>query len=169
MTIKYFTHCKTLDQLRQEYKRLAKIHHPDCGGDDATMAAINAEYDELARKLPNETKDGKTYQPSEEEIEAPEKFREAVAATLNMDGVTVELCGRWLWVTGNTFPNRDRLKAAGYRFSHSKTAWYWHGAEDRAHSKKPCTMDRIRELHGSEIIKNQGGKLSGAQVGITLS
>jgi curved DNA-binding protein CbpA len=82
MTIKYFNHCKTLDQLKQEYKRLAKIHHPDCGGDDATMAAINAEYDELARKLPKETATGETYQPRDEEREAPEKFREAVAATL---------------------------------------------------------------------------------------
>ena len=169
MTIKYFTNCKTLDQLKQEYKRLAKIHHPDCGGDDATMAAINAEFDELSKKLPKETATGETYQPKDEEREAPEKFREAVAATLNMDGVTVELCGSWLWVTGNIYPNRARLKAAGYTFSKPKVAWYWHDENSISHSRKRYSLDEIRALHGSETIKNQGGKLGAAQVGITLA
>jgi len=169
MTIKYFTNCKTLDQLKREYKRLAKIHHPDCGGDDATMAAINAEFDLLSKKLPKETATGETYQPRDEEREAPEKFREAVAATLNMDGVNVELCGAWLWVTGNTYPNRERLKAAGYRFSKNKVAWYWHDENSIAHSKKRYSLDEIRLMHGSETIKNQGGKLGAAQVGITLA
>lgn len=157
MTIKYFAHCKTLDQLKQEYKRLAKIHHPDCGGDDATMAAINAEFDELSKKLPKETATGETYQPKDEEREAPEKFREAVAAILNMDGVTVELCGSWLWVTGNTYPNRFKLAAAGYQFSKSKCAWYFKGSI--SHSKKRYSLDEIRALHGSEEIKSQSAKL----------
>lgn len=169
MTIKYFAHCKTLDQLKQEYKRLAKIHHPDCGGDDATMAAINAEFDRLCKILPKETANGETYQPKDEEREAPEKFREAVAATLNMDGVNVELCGSWLWVTGNTYPNRDRLKEAGYRFSKNKVAWYWHDENSVSHSKKRYSLDEIRLMHGSETIKNQGGKLGSAQMGITLA
>lgn len=43
--MKYFTICKTLDELKKEYRRLAMIHHPDVGGDTATMQAINAEYD----------------------------------------------------------------------------------------------------------------------------
>lgn len=169
MSSKYFAHCKTLDQLKQEYKRLAKIHHPDCGGDDATMAAINAEFDRLCKILPKETADGKTYQPKDEEREAPEKFREAVNATLNMDGVQVELCGAWLWVTGNTYPNRERLKAAGYRFSKNKVAWYWHDENSISHSKKRYSLDEIRLMHGSETIKNQGGKLGSAQMGITLA
>lgn len=166
---KYFVNCKTLNQLKQEYKRLAKIHHPDCGGSDAIMAEINAEYDRLAKILPKETATGETYQPSEDEREAPEEFRSAVAAILNMDGVTVELCGAWLWVTGNTYAHRDRLKAAGYRFSKNKTAWYWHPADSISHSKKRYSLDEIRLMHGSEMIRNQGGKLGGAQVGITVA
>ncbi len=43
--MKYFTICKTLDELKKEYRRLAMLHHPDVGGDTATMQAINAEYD----------------------------------------------------------------------------------------------------------------------------
>ena len=43
--MKYFTSCTTLDELKKEYRRLAMIHHPDVGGDTATMQAINAEFE----------------------------------------------------------------------------------------------------------------------------
>lgn len=41
----YFENVTTLDELKREYKRLAKLHHPDVGGDTATMQQINAEHD----------------------------------------------------------------------------------------------------------------------------
>ena len=44
---KYFVSCKTLDELKKEFRRLAMKHHPDVGGDTATMQAINAEFDRL--------------------------------------------------------------------------------------------------------------------------
>lgn len=43
--MKYFTNCRTLDELKKEYRRLAMLNHPDHGGDTATMQAINSEYD----------------------------------------------------------------------------------------------------------------------------
>lgn len=45
--MKYFTNCKTLNELKAEYRRLVMIHHPDRGGDEEAMKAINNEYDEL--------------------------------------------------------------------------------------------------------------------------
>ena len=30
--MKYFTNCKTLDELKAEYRRLAMANHPDRGG-----------------------------------------------------------------------------------------------------------------------------------------
>lgn len=43
--MRYFTNCTTLEALKKEYRRLCMLHHPDRGGDTATMAAINDEYD----------------------------------------------------------------------------------------------------------------------------
>lgn len=43
--MKYFTNCKNLEELKKEFRRLAMIHHPDRGGDQETMKAINNEYD----------------------------------------------------------------------------------------------------------------------------
>lgn len=33
----YFADCKTLDELRIAYRKLAAIHHPDVGGNVVTI------------------------------------------------------------------------------------------------------------------------------------
>lgn len=47
MSKKFFASVRTLDELKKEYRRLAMIHHPDCGGDENTMKAINNEFDAM--------------------------------------------------------------------------------------------------------------------------
>ena len=49
--MKYFSNVKTLDELKRAYRLLCMKHHPDVGGDTATMQAINAEHDELFEQL----------------------------------------------------------------------------------------------------------------------
>lgn len=43
----YFKNVKSFEDLKEQFKTLARKNHPDCGGDAETMKAINAEYDEL--------------------------------------------------------------------------------------------------------------------------
>lgn len=43
--------------------------------------------------------------------------------------VTQKRAGCCIWVSGNTKPHRDILKALGFRWAPKKCAWYW----------KPCT------------------------------
>ena len=150
--MKFYTNCHTLEELKAEYKRLAKMYHPDCGGSDEMMAQVNAQYDELAKRLPKTRADGTTYQPKEEEREAPEQFRAAVAAIIGLKGLQIELCGAWLWVTGETYQHRDALKAAGYRWSKNKNAWYWHEEGYQSKSRKRYSMEEIRDMQGSERI-----------------
>ena len=45
--MKYFVNCKSLDELKKEFRRLAMENHPDRGGDAEVMALINAEYEKL--------------------------------------------------------------------------------------------------------------------------
>ena len=37
----YFNNCKNREDLKNEYKLLAKRHHPDLGGDVETMKLVN--------------------------------------------------------------------------------------------------------------------------------
>ena len=149
--LRYLNHCKNLQQLKAEYKRLAKLHHSDLeGGDVAVMAAINNEYDILSQRLPAVSAEGKEYNPATRE--APEEFRAAVMAEMYLTGVELELCGAWLWATGDTRPHKDALKAAGYKWSSNKAAWYWHEPGYRKLGKRRFELDEIRYMFGSEKI-----------------
>ena len=152
----FYQNCRTMEELKAEYKRLAKMYHPDLAENEADaqqrekiMAQVNAQYDERAKILPNTNAAGETYQPRDRE--APEAFRAAVLAAMKMQGVTVELCGLWLWVTGDTFSNRDALKAAGYRFSSNKRAWYWHQGSYKKRGSD-FSLDDIRYKFGSVTV-----------------
>lgn len=48
----YFDKAETLGELKQEFRRLAHIHHPDHGGDGQIMREIICEYQRLVRALP---------------------------------------------------------------------------------------------------------------------
>ena len=72
---------------------------------------------------------------------------------IRMEGIQVELCGSWLWITGNTYLHRDNLKACGCRWSSSKKQWYWRANRDGYQGKhKAKTMEQIREKYGSELF-----------------
>lgn len=154
--MKYFTTCATLEALKKEYRRLCMIHHPDRGGDAATMAAINNEYDEAFHRLQHQhrTTEASSSTESEDE-EVPEEFRAVISRLVVLAGIDVEICGSWIWVTGATYPNRDALKAAGCRYSKSKVAWYWHDSTYIRRARRGYSMEEIRDLHGSEKIKTR--------------
>lgn len=152
--MKYFTDCKTLDELKKAYRRLAMIHHPDVGGDTAVMQAINAEYDamhETLKKAHNQTAD-----EFHQTTETPEEFREIIEKLIVLSGLDIELCGSWLWIGGNTKEHKEELKAAGCRWSNNKKLWYWHHAEEgRRWHKGSKTMNQIRNKYGSETIRSR--------------
>ncbi len=49
--MKYFQNCRTIEELKKEYRRLAQINHPDNGGNPEKMKAINAEYEKAFNRL----------------------------------------------------------------------------------------------------------------------
>ena len=155
--MKWFNNPQTIEDLKVQYKKLAMKNHPDRGGDVEVMKEINREYDELFARLKNihQTADGKTYTTQEETHETPNEFREIVERLISLDGITIELCGSWLWITGNTLPHKETLKRLQFRWSKSKCAWYYHSDDYRKHHNKSFTLDEIRDLHGSETIKSE--------------
>lgn len=158
----YFDGVSTFEELRKCYKKLAFEHHPDVGGDTATMQKINSQYDILFEKLKNvhnqESKNDSTG-IKRSMNETPEKFREAIMKIINLDDITIELCGAWLWVSGKTYRHKEEIKKAGYNWSKNKEMWYWHPDEERTSFYRGKTsMADIRSTYGSEVIRNESKK-----------
>lgn len=150
--MKWFNNPSTLEELKQQYKKLALKHHPDLGGNTADMQGII-----LFAKLKNThaTAEGKTYTASKETTETPDEFKNIINALINLEGINIELCGSWLWITGNTKEHKEVLKGLHFRWSKSKCAWYYHTADYKKSSKKTYSLDEIRDLYGSETIKSE--------------
>ena len=147
----YFADCKTLDELRIAYRKLAAIHHPDVGGDVSTMQAINAEHDRVfeALKAAHNASADEYHQTTE----TPEEFRRVVVELLKLSGLNIEICGSWLWIGGNTKENKEALKALGCRWASKKKLWYWHcESETRRHYKKSIPIEEIEAKYGKQTI-----------------
>ena len=149
--MKYFDNCHTMDELKKEYRRLAALNHPDHGGDNETMAAINNEYSQRFEVLKHQH--NASADEAHQTTEAPEEFINIINALVKIPGLIVELCGCWLWISGDTRPHKEELKAAGCRWSSSKKMWYWRHQEDGAHwSRGKKSMSQIRMKYGSQTF-----------------
>lgn len=149
---RFFSNVKTLDELKKLYRELAQKLHPDKGGSTEDMKALNAEYDEVFKRVKNfrTAASGEVYES--ENAEAPEDFREVIEKIIMLN-IKIEICGSWIWVTGNTYPVRGQLKEAGFYWSKNKSAWYWHSPENASRSRKRMSLDEIRAFHGSQVVK----------------
>lgn len=139
----FFASCTTTEEAKKLYYRLAQQHHPDHGGDPEIMKAINAEFECFC-------KDGPTGGADRDDL--PEEFMRVIVRIITLPGLTAEIIGKWVWVTGNTYAHRDALKAAGFRWASKKKAWYWHRPEDAVKGSHKTTLEGIRRKYGSATI-----------------
>lgn len=96
----YFSDCITVDAVKKHYRQLAFIHHPDRGGDHATMQRINAEYHEALKRCHLQssfTEEGKEYTYRYDQS-VEESVIQAISAllALNMQDVKIALIGTWV-------------------------------------------------------------------------
>ena len=152
MKYQFFKDVKTVEELKAQYKKLAFEHHPDRGGKVEDMQRINAEYDGLLKTVGNvhQTKDGKTY-TKERRADIPDRFKEIINAIINFN-CRIEICGSWIWVF-NAYAYREQLKALGFFWANSKKAWAW--TEEPTESRFHYSLDQIRRMHGSEVIREE--------------
>ena len=153
----YIKDVKTLEELKKSYKKLALKLHPDCGGNNEEMAQLNNEYDELFSKLKNTHKNKNVETYTKETDETPEQFKDILNRlfVLKMDGVEIEIVGTFIWLTGNTKPYKDDVKALVFRYSPKKYAWYKAPKDYKKRSHKNYDMDTIRGMYGSQKIKEE--------------
>ena len=153
--MKYFANCSTLDELKKAYRRLAMENHPDRGGSLDAMKEINAEYEARFNALKAQQNAAASAENSgvkwTDEVAAD--FVAIIDQLIHLDGLTIELCGSWLWISGETYRHREALKAAGCRWSRSKSSWYWRPAGESSYRYRgKATLEDIRQKYGSARI-----------------
>lgn len=163
MKLIYFTgNFENLTEVRQFYYKLALIHHPDRGGETATMQVINNEYEYLTALVLQ----GAYYSKySAEGKQREQNFSDELQAKINeilkltLTGCKIEVIGSWIWITGETKPVKDQLKELDFQWNFKKYSWYWHAPGYRKLSKKTFCLDDIRAMFGSQEVERNENKV----------
>ena len=158
----YFKDCHSIEQIKKRYRELAQKFHPDHNKEIDTnkiMAEINLQYEQFKNQKFTSTnhETGKTY---EQTFDPFDGYRELIDALLKIPGITIELCGTWLWITGVKKEDKEKqaiLKELGFTFAFKKSAWYWKPGDKkyRKKSKKELNLDEIRNLYGSNRVNRE--------------
>lgn len=159
----YFKNVNTLEELRKQYKELLKRYHPDNpnGSTEATQQ-INQEYEKLFkllkdkhdnRQTSNTEKKTSFYNNMKYDFSEDIKLREVLNKVINFTDVTIELCGSWIWISGNTYQYKKELKEIGFKWASNKKAWYWHSEAFRKRSNKKLSMNDIRKYYGTTEVQ----------------
>lgn len=149
-TTDYFAECTSLDEARKTYYRLAMKLHPDRGGDEEQFKELANQFHSFR---PRETK-----YASEINDWSSEAYSDIIAALMEIPGIIIEICGSWIWISGDTLANKDRIKSVPtndhYKrgFSANKKAWYFSPTSYSKRSGEEFDMESIRNIYGSEAI-----------------
>jgi len=158
--MKWFSKCRTGEEVRKMYKELCKKYHPDCaGGSTEIMQEINAEFRIVFERLKNvkfSQDTGSYYEETDAKKMAkdtPDMFIEIVNKLFSISAdIVIEICGTWLWLTGDTYSVRDQLKAIGCRWSRSHRKWYF-TYDPYVHTRFTLSERERRSRYGSEFME----------------
>lgn len=162
--MKYFKEVNTLEELRKQYRDLLKLYHPDnANGSTEATQQINAEYDQLFKilKAKHENKSTDSNQNESEfnnmkyDFAEDQILREMLQKIIMFDGITIEVVGAWIWISGNTYHHKKELKELGFKWATQKKMWYWHSEAFRKKSHKSLSMDDIRSYYGSTEVQTR--------------
>ena len=151
--MRYFEGISTLDDLKRAYHKWCKKLHPDVGGNDEEMKALNAEYGQMLKRLMSA--DFSTDAETSELL-----YRDKIAAIAHLGGLELEIIGKWLWVSGNTYAHREALKHEGFCFAPVKKLWFYRALEYATRTRGEAQdINDIRSKYGSEKVRQSAARV----------
>lgn len=136
----------TAAEVKAAFMAAAKKYHPDinpAGGE--MMKLVNAAYDVLK----GDDHEVNFREDQGEPGAYPEALNEALNAIIALAGLDIEICGAWVWVSGDTKTHKDALKAAGFKYASKKKMWFFRPEGFKSHSRRDTPMSEIRANYGS--------------------
>ena len=149
----YFKNFNSIDDLRQQYKALCVRLHPDKpNGNHKLFVEMQEEYQKHLEHL---TSKSESFNYTEEK-----ELQDRIDSLMNLDGLIIELCGTWLWITGNTIEHKGSLKSLGFKWASKKKKWYFSPYKTKRKGKRTMSMGYIRNKYGSKTIVNENKKIA---------
>lgn len=136
----------TPELVKVAYRKACSIYHPDRNPAGLEMMKlVNQAYEALKDTSGESTVtiDGADY---------GQDLCNALNAIIGLAGLVIELCGAWVWVTGDTRTHKAELKQAGFKWASKKLMWYFRPPDAKVFSNGKKTIGEIRGKYGSKIV-----------------
>ncbi len=150
--MKWFYEISSLEELRQQYKKLLLKHHPDNQGKVSDMQVINAEYDLLFDRFKVQMKsEGETY--TYDTFKDNEAFKEVLSKIIGYN-MEIEIIGKRIWCF-HCYTYKNELKALGFKYAPNKKAWTWHFGDYKRCQKTEISIEDIRIKYGCQPVSHK--------------
>lgn len=148
----------TRQLIKAMYRQACSKYHPDRNPAGLEMMKlVNAAYEALSDVVNGgEFDKSLNDEASSHASDLGDEMNAALNVVIDL-GLEIEICGSWIWVSGDTKPHREVLKSAGYRWAPKKLMWSFCGGE-RTSSRGKFSMEDIRSKHGSVGVKARDKK-----------
>jgi curved DNA-binding protein CbpA len=147
------------DIIKKAYRIACSKYHPDRNPAGLEMMKlVNGAYAALEDVINGAAFDASV---KSEHVADSENYGAEINEALNKIitlGLEIEVCGSWIWVSGDTRAHKDTLKEAGFKWAPKKCMWHFRPAGYKSFNRGTWDMDKIRERHGSQVIKNKSFK-----------
>jgi hypothetical protein len=138
-----------INEAKKIYKQLAKLLHPDMGG--------NEEHFKLLSNIYNEIIEHKIYFSNESKIDL--ELEKIISQILHYENIIIVVAGSWIWLNGDTKVIKEKLKELGFRWAIKKKMWYY--GEMKKRNPNPKSMEEIKSKYGYSTVKTkERGKLT---------
>ncbi len=121
------------DITKQAYREVCKTYHPDVNPAGEEMMKLINEAFNVLRGFNGDVK--------EQQVDYGQQLNNALNAILSLPGLFIEVCGAWVWVTGDTKTHKEILKEAGYKWANKKKAWYYRPEQYRSRRRGQSSME----------------------------
>ncbi len=142
----------SLEAVKKAYRQACKAYHPDINpAGTVMMQAVNEAFESLSKE---------NFPIQLNEFDTVNNYGEALNIALNeiinLMGLTIEICGAWIWVSGETKVHKEILKKADFIWSSQKGMWYFRpqAIKSRWYCGK-LSLDEIRVKYGSEKVNTR--------------
>jgi len=152
----------TAEDIKKAYRAACFEYHPDRNAAGLEMMqAINAAYESLKDYASSSFQ----FQEDEINLNYGMEFNAAIKAAMGY-GLEIEICGAWIWVSGDTKPAKDTLKNARYKWARKKVKWYFRPEKYRSRNRRSWDMGKIRETYGSRKVNEAGRQSSSGALAV---
>lgn len=152
-TNNYFEGCTSLDEAKKLYWSLAKKLHPDVGGTKQAFQDLQNQFEH--------------FRPEKEKFNGefeqwmPDQYMKIIDELMKIPNIVITVCGSWIWISGETKPVKDQIKAipledTGFKrgFSKNKMQWYFSPVGYRKYSKKVYDFETIKAMFNTEEVES---------------